>query len=906
MSGPTPNTALSGHCSAINDNVLYVLSPTTFQALPLQENATWTSLPTGVPVTGAACTLAIPGGDESQAALYVVGGTSSNSSYGGLQRYNINDKSWESLTPTTNDMQGRTDHSIAYLNESQSIVVYAGSRPDAGASTSSQTFLIGTSSPFNIESFTTTAPPLNQPILLPWDTNSAVMLGGSETNEAVFTFSPAQGWTQLDTNLTKAVPTGARGALVSGSDGSKVVEIYDASVAPNTIQQIVLLGANGATASNGQTVGTSTSKRSESSRKRKRGLNISNWPEYNNTNAPSAIRSDFSVAQDASGLSVISGGSDGTPVNLFNQQKNAWIDNSDFFGDSTSQVPLKASGSTTSAIASSTASAAAAASSSAAASITGGSASKAHMLKVLGITLGVLCGIAALFIIALLVIRYRKQKKRQQQEYVDEKADRMSFQDRGASFMKEAGGSVADLNRMMPPPPKHHFSDGTSNGHSSLAIIAGKFSNNHHSRSTGEKASFDSTAKLVRSPDSQNSIDAPMEMEPINGYRRQSIIRKPVPVARNEPTPPSAEIPNDPEYDEIETRKRSSGWSRYFATNDEGAGLNGYKQAHPNPSSGSLSEYATSLAPSMPFSIPSSAIVPPLDIDFSKSLQAKGMSTVAQGRPSFSHSAEDLAARGATPDIAEGQQAAFHSGNSLEPDTYLDPNAHDYFSRPGVRISTSSKISRRTSESFFSPQDGMSSPWTPMVMGVGQSVRSMGAHSIKQVNVQPTEETSPAMSTSAFPRPPSPSRNYPRPPSSNYTNDRDSHMPEVLGHAMSPPIGGPATLAVPGPAARGKSGNAGFFPGSGNRDVYRPNSSRKIGGLHPGTLAAISASGIAEPENRDSSATVWPTTDRLVSDSYAAARERLRLEREAKDAQQGDPQRETGMSDMSWVNINQR
>ncbi|GAB7348632.1 hypothetical protein MBLNU459_g7005t1 [Dothideomycetes sp. NU459] len=904
--------SLSGHCSAINNNTLYVFSPTAFQALPLQVNATWSSLPTGEAVTGASCAVAVPNGDASQAAFYVVGGTSKDSSYGGLQRYNFNQHSWETLTPTTSDMQGRTDHSVAFLNASQSILVYAGSRPDSASETSSQTFLIGTSSPYNIESFTSSAPPLNQPILLPWDSSSAVMLGGGEDNEAVYTFGPDQGWMQLGVNLTSALPAGARGALVSGSDGSKVIEVYDASVAPNTIQQIVLLGANGAIASNGQTVGSkskSSKHSSKLSRKRKRDLTISNWPAYNSTNAPSATRSDYSVAQGSNGMAVLSGGNDGNPLNIFNQQKNAWIDNSEFFGDSTSQIPIKTStSSTTSAAASATASSAAAASSSAAASITGGSASKAHMLKVLGITLGVLCGIAAVFILALLLMRWRRQRRKREQEYVDEKSNRMSFQDRGASFMKEAGGSVADLNRMMPPPPNRQFHDGGNNAHSSLAIIAGKFGPNRHSRNNGEKGSFESTTKLVKSPDSHHSVEAPVELDEINGNRRQSISRKPVP--HSEPMPPSATAAYEPEYDDLENKKRSSGWSRYFATNEEGLGPNVYKPTHPNPSAASLSEYTASRAPSMPLSIPSSALVPPLDIDFNKALGAQRMSNVAQGRPSFSHSAEDLAARGATPDVAEGQQAAFHTGNSLEPENkYLDPNAHDYFSRARERESGSSKGSRITSASFFSPRDGMSSPWTPMTTGVGQPVRSMGAHSIKEVQLPATGHSSPAMSTSAFPRPPSPS-GYPRPPSSNYTNDRDSRMTDIPGRALSPPITGPPSLAVPGPAARGRAGNAGFFPGSGNRDEYRPNSARKIGGLHPGTLAAISSSGLAEAENRDSSATVWPSGGRNVSDSYAAARERLRLEKEQKEregAGSSMSQREAaGMSDMSWVNINQR
>jgi hypothetical protein len=967
MGPPLPKKALKGHCSVIHDNTLYVLSPDSFQALPLAENATWTSLELGKGVTSPTCLRAVPYGDESQAALFVIGGTSDDSSYGGLQRYTFADKSWETLDLPTEDMKGRIMHGAAYLNDSASILVYAGSR--TGTWLSSQTFVISTQKPYNIESFTSDAPTVSNPILLPWDNSSAVLLGGSTYNTGIWTFSRSNSWTRLETNLTSPLPNNAKGAIITGDDGSKVLTVYDADVSPNQVTQLVLLGADGKPASTGQTVGSSSNK--TSSRKRKRALTLDNWPTYNSTSAPQVRRSDYSVAQNDQGtLAVISGGNDDTPVNVFNQTSNSWVSNDVLFGKN--QIPLTTP-STSSTIPTSTK---ASATSSAASKLDGDGASGAHTRKVLGITLGVLFGLGAILILALLLVRRRKQQQRNSKGN-NEKANRMSFQDRGASFMKEAGGGkVSETPPQLPKPvtggynnrssfailagklgadrfsqrfSKHgdrtavnesawpvvqplHARHKTSESSGSLAIIGSKYGNKH-GRGMGEKGSFESTAKLVRTPTSPNSFDDPMELDHMNSQPpRLQRAHTHVP-----PMPHMMTVPSQ-RHDQDMDKKRSSGWSRYFANGSDGGTYDPVAKSSPNPNASpnlSESDYTPSRNPS--------ARVRPLDVDPKGHLHPAdsrhGLSTVGTGRPNFSHSVEDFSARGASFDMAEGQRAAFHTGESLESQGYLE-NARDSFSS-----SRRHSMSSVASSHFFLHHDS----WTPVNGAPGdtpgaahttdtaQSVNRKAPNSpaVREVQMSP----SPSVMASAFPRP----------PSSAYTTDafdRDSRFTsqaqDSLGRALSPP----AAVAIPGPAARG--GGGGFFPGSGTRGAYdRPThpalpvgSARKIGALHPGTLAAlrftsdrpappppitaglgIHSATSAVDESRDSSATVWPSAAATASvaqlqrEREEAFRRRMESERLAKDKTNqkqpggatgnfGGP-RKTQASDISWVDIGQ-
>ena len=148
MSVPKPSTNLEGHCAVVRDETLYFLSGDAFQSLELKKHARWKKEKSGVPVQGASCVQA--GEDE----FYVVGGKTSESDYSGLQRYSFSSKSWETLPLVVDVMRGRTEHSAVYLEDSNSIFVYAGSQPEAPSYLSSQTFLISLDPGYNIQAFT--------------------------------------------------------------------------------------------------------------------------------------------------------------------------------------------------------------------------------------------------------------------------------------------------------------------------------------------------------------------------------------------------------------------------------------------------------------------------------------------------------------------------------------------------------------------------------------------------------------------------------------------------------------------------------------------------------------------------------------------------------------------------------
>ncbi|KAK4543696.1 hypothetical protein LTR36_005341 [Oleoguttula mirabilis] len=833
MSVPQPSIALEGHCSSIDNDTLYVLSPAGLQSLPLKKNATWSEEPNGQSVTGPTCVTS-----PSQGALYVIGGLSSDDSYNGLQRYFFGNKTWETLSPPADVMQGRTNHSAAYLSDSESILVYAGSQSDAPSDMSSQTFAISTQPPYNIRSFTSQAPPTNQPILTPWNSSHAVMVGGSPYNTEVFTFEPTVGWQQLSTNLTDTIDSASRGLIVDGSDGSKVLELYNVKVSPNTVSQIVLLDANGQPAATGETIGSSSS-----SRKRKRDLSLSNWPSYNSSGAPTATRTDCAVVQGSSGVAVISGGNGDSPLAMFDQTGNGWVDASKFF-DSKDQQPLQPS-STTSATSSMSATSSSKPSKTATAGSGSGLTSHQRMLRTLGITLGVLCGIAAIFIFVLLFLRWRRTRQTKQEDYHDEKpGNRMSFADRGASFMKEAGGSINELA----PPAKDRYKSGAPSGgsHSSLAIITGKFGNSRNTPSHQPKASYESTMHLVKDRNGAHNTGEPMEMVDI-GDKGTPVQRKPLP--RTELTPPAAmAYDSKKELAPMDDRNRSSGWSKYFATSGP-TGPNGlshlpgaYLKPQSNSSMSDDRSVYTSGVPSHPSRIPSSVLVPPLDIDFSKTLDGQRLSHVTSGSPSFNHSREDLAKRGSTAEMAEGFKGLIVTPRPDSLDRRSQISGYS-LSSANNRTTVGSTLSSNLTSDYYN--ESGHTPWTPTSANFKELVNS-------------------------------------RPSSSNYT----------------------ASVNEPHVPSRGKS--AGFFPGSGTS--YRPTTKSKMSSTAALTSdwAAPHPNGLGVPklaEDRDSTLTVFP---RGVPSAYYADREKAK-ESQAHQAQLSQaPQRSSQkamVSDMSWLNL---
>ena len=558
MSVPKPSANLEGHCAVVRDETLYFLSPDAFQSLELKKHAQWKKEKSGVSVKGAACVQA--GEDE----LYVIGGTTDDDSYSGLQRYSFSSKSWETLPLVVDVMSDRTEHSAAYLEDSNSIFVYAGSQPEAPSYLSSQTFLISLEEGNNIQAFTSMgAPTANMPILVPFNSSHAVMAGGSPLNNEIWLFSTTGGFEKFPVDTTGPIEGAARGTIIDGSDGSKVLQIYDFTPSPNNVTGIVLLGEGGQPAYTGQTVG--------SQQQRKRDLTLQSWPEYDDSNAPTATRSDCAVALAASNVAVIAGGNENVPLALFNQEENSWIDADKFF--SSRQQPLQPSSSSDGSRSTPTSQSSPSSSSTEGANPIAGDG-KAHdrMLRTLGITLGVLCGIAAVFIIVLLYLRWRKMKQRKKEGYLDEKNGeaRMSFQDRGASFMKEAGGSV---NESPPPPPKPWYGqqgDSQDGSRSSLAIIAGKFNNKRGTNGHAPKQSYDSTTPLRRGKSGRSQ---PERVEMVDIEKRPlPVERKPLPRAAGSADATAgvtgasllgADLTNQEVSDR---RNRSSGWSKYFAT----------------------------------------------------------------------------------------------------------------------------------------------------------------------------------------------------------------------------------------------------------------------------------------------------------------------------------------------------
>jgi len=847
MSVPQPPNALEGHCAAINDDILYVLSPSGLQSLPLKKNATWSSEPGGQAVTGPACVVA-----NNQGALYVIGGASSDSSFGGLQRFFFGNKTWETLSTPTNNLQARTNHSAAFLEDSQSILVYAGSQPDAPSFLSSQTFLVETQSPFNIESFTSNAPPANQPILEPWNTSHAVMVGGSDFNIEVFTFGPPEGWEQVGTNISSPLDLTARGILIDGSDGSKVLQIINADQSPNNVTQLVLLGANGKTATDGETVGSESS--STTSRKRKRDLTLQNWPSYNSTGAPTAVRTDYAVTQGLNGLVVISGGNAGSPVSLFDSTTGSWVDADKFF-DSTQQ-PLQPTSTSSSTTSSTSTTSSASSSSSSSPNTSGGLSPHQQTLRTLGITLGVLFGIAAVFILMLLLFRWRRLKRRKQEGYIDEKTgNRMSFADRGASFMKEAGGSV---NGLAPPRQSRFTMNGASRN--SFAIIAGKLkrNTNHHQ----PKGSFESTTHLVKDKNGTMVRSEPMEMMDI-GEKRPPVTRKPIP--KTEQLPPTTSM-YESEKELAKTpddRKRSSGWSKYFATSVP-TGPNGlshlpaaYIKPHTTSTYTDSSEYSDGRLGSHPSHIPSSALVPPLDIDFSRTLDGQRLSHVASGSPSFSDSREDLARRGSAVAV-EGQRGLIVNER---------PESRDRGSQiSGYSLSTNNRttLSSAITSEFYN--ESGNTPWTPTSTSFKDHVNNTDrASSVYTNSVYETRDRVPSRGKSAgfFPG----AGTSFRPPRSRGMTANAAPTADWA----SPKGGAGLSTLKPSAAADDRESTLTVFPRGVPSVTPAPNvpttstsASPKAG---PG-LTAAPPKPVASVEERDSTMTVFP---RGVPSSSAAA-----------------------------------
>ncbi|MCJ1459633.1 hypothetical protein MMC28_010012 [Mycoblastus sanguinarius] len=540
---PTPPVPLKDHCSIIYNDTLYTYQVNAFQSLPLTDGATWTKLPMGVATNGSTC---VQGSINGQDSLIVVGGSTTTQNFLGLQSYSFVASKWQTDNPTTNVTENRQNHGTAYLNQTSSILMYAGSQSNDYLP-SSQTFLISTSPPYNIQSFVdSVAPPATKPLMLSWNATHALMLGGGQSNTKLFTFGPDDGWHQLDVCLPNGLKdsTKVQATILDGSDGSKVLEIFDMSTSPNQISTLLLQNAT-STSNSSKKARSYVPSAHHPAKRRKRDTTLANRPAYNNTLAPQDTRDGFSLAEDPkTGVIVATGGGDQVPFAMFNQTGNQWIDPNEFFGNEPS--PTSSSAAPTSDIPTTTPSPAQSSQSAA----TQPPMVKNKSLTILGGVLGGVFGFAALLILILLLLRFcrgRREKKRQQRanDYPMEDKEEMDFADVGAEFMKEAGGRSVESNhqrnksKQSDPGLNVPVTDraGAASSQSKRALLHAK------GDSAGSGKSF--WSRGTKSPEkSPPTISGPIMGSPVHALAPQIS-----PDPRTEP-------------------RTDTGWSRYFTDNN--------------------------------------------------------------------------------------------------------------------------------------------------------------------------------------------------------------------------------------------------------------------------------------------------------------------------------------------------
>lgn len=536
----------------------------------------------GVSLTGAACLYGGIDGNNAEPALYIVGGSTNSSSiqYTGLQRYSIQDKTWTTITPLVTVTMNRQHHGAAYMLDTSTILIYGGSQ-QGDTDPSTQTFLMDTFPPYSVQSYQSTAPPVVDPIMLPWDDGHVGMVGGSTTNVNVYRFGVEEGWEDVGVNLPNPLPSYevAQCALLTLDDKSKVLETFDLSQSPNVIYRNVLLDAGGTPASYNETVGgiTSTSSASGSSssstnsrfRKRKRDVRdvvLTEFPAYNATDAPSTTRSGYSLAQSSDGLVVIAGGSATVPLEIFNQTANGWVDAAKL---------LNPQGKAQSLIAGSTSSTTAPTSTSTPTSTPAAApahSSKSHTLTILGAVLGAVCGLAAVLILLLLLLRYKKRSR-----HLKEQQQRRSYSSdkkmgHGQSSTEDQG--LQPLSRAAQPMGRSPVPSEMPSGVDSMAMFGGKSDvKKAHTRNT---SSISNMLKLDPISTSHISFAPSMflrtrEKSPLQISR--PIMQEPAPEVQPRPSmdvaqPSSGTIDPAITYQAGSHRKTDEGWSTYFQGNN--------------------------------------------------------------------------------------------------------------------------------------------------------------------------------------------------------------------------------------------------------------------------------------------------------------------------------------------------
>ncbi|KAK9421986.1 hypothetical protein SUNI508_05286 [Seiridium unicorne] len=654
---PQPNSTITGACSVIYDNTLYAYSSEAFQSLVLEEGAEWKTLATGESVQGGVCVGSTPK-DPSQAGLYVVGGTSSDAAYRGLQKFTYATGKWESITPQVAVTQSRIWHSATYLNASDTILVYAGSQ-DGVKYISTQTFTIAASAPYSVSAYESIAPPSIAPILLSWSDSDAVMLGGDPTNTKVMLFNPDQHWYDSGASLAGPIVQDTsivKGTLVTGDDGSKHLYTFDASTSPNTVNRTVLWDGNGVPVANSVPV------QGDGSGAARRALDASNWPAYNSTLAPDTRRTEYSLASDASGTVVMSGGDDDDVLCMFDAKTNSWQNATALLvGQAVRSESEPKSTSSATATATGTSTTAAASTQSATITVAAAAASSSSGLpptSILGIALGVIFGCAIMLIALLFLLK----RKRQRQAHVDAGHAR-----RASGIPEKQQYMPRDIAQASGPFFPGHAQQDSQSSFSSMAILMGKAQKPALNRKPSKDSRRSSASSILNrqfkatisrpSPIPEPEIEPRDEPDTLPLRDEKSA---PVNVATSQVKLRAPPIPT-----REDGTRRSSGWNRYWSggstLNMMGFGGNGSSRRETQASEQS-SHYSDLYRMTQ-----DSATVPPLNVE-----DRPSFSRVQSGSPTVSYYASRLK-EGQSVEIERPVSNASSSGYS----SGIPPSVHE-------------------------------------------------------------------------------------------------------------------------------------------------------------------------------------------------------------------------------------
>ncbi|KAJ5160399.1 uncharacterized protein N7482_007403 [Penicillium canariense] len=632
MTVPEPPIALTGHCSVISGNTLYAYSSTGFLSIPLKVNGTWIPLNGGVSVSNAVCLKGgIDGSQDDDEALYVVGGTATNSNdtYSGLQRFSFKDQKWQTLGSAPTVVTDWTGHGAAFVASNSSIIVYAGNQGDkSGISCSS--YRISTAPPYVITSeLDHGAPCLSSPQLLPWNSSHVGMFGGDENNLAVYTYSISTGWANSPVSLRSGLSPSTPLALFSGSGDSKVLEYFNMDASPNSVVNYELISSDGKSESPAVAVGSASKKRS-----------TGEYPTYNDTLAPSNKWSDYALAQGSNGMVVLSSGQSQNALVIFNQTSNSWVNSTELFQGKSEQHVLTATTTTSTTMTptatpttSASTSASATPSSTTTAAAAAGGSSHTDSKVIIGATLGSACGVALILLLILWLLKRERIKREQNgQARGGDNKDRLSFQDQGIEPLANRAYPMAKS-----PVPFASMSV------DSLAIMSGKYS--------GEKALMPPSSNLGYGLSAAPRHSKPLSPIPSSGLAPSSMYSEDA--YRNSDPAPS-ELGHKPG-----DRTTDEGWGKYFQDN-RASNLAGMPSDRSTTSSVyTKSDYRGSAWPM--------SNLAPLNLGFLD--QPKPLGRVNSGSPTTEHASSDRRLA-----IPESQSARISSADSISIASDDDPH----------------------------------------------------------------------------------------------------------------------------------------------------------------------------------------------------------------------------------------